>query len=376
MFDEKGLVLLALVCRTFKELANPFLTRFVPSMQAFGSTSHNFRNVLIAQRTGILSGASAVQIAVDQFTHPGRRYKGSILEYLVEQKIDVELTLGKADGRTIEALQSARKQANVATAFHKMHNKIWVIDRDGVIVGSPNISYSGMEQGNFESFIHIRSTRLGAIFSKYLKLLALPDPVKDPGWLEVQRALSTYNLEPHGVRLAMAPIVKITDFLVNELAGSTKIIVRQFMISDQTPRRGEANILKVLCDMARRGVDVEIYLDEEQYRINAALQRAVKFLLDAEVKVFTQKPVVVLDASAEKIQHDKLILAEVRSGKLVTPLHRALIGTAGLTKHVIANANAETFVATDLDSIYTTLMRHHLNSLAKTVSTTKRIQLS
>lgn len=384
MCDERTLGLLALVCTRFRDVAVPLLQRWVPPMRAFGSTTHRLKNVLIAPDEGILTGAHALQVAVDQFTHPGyRSYKGSILEYIIENNISINLNLGTASPEVAAALKKAAKTIGEApsntvsvsdpSAFHKMHNKVWVIDKEGVIVGSPNISYAGMEGGNFESFIYIRSPRVGAMFGKYLRYLK--EPNNDALWNEVGYAVTEYNREQHGLRLAMAPLIKITDFLVTELAGATKIVIRQFLISSWRPGRKEVNVLQTLCNMAKKGVDIEIYLDEEAYATQHHVREAVGYLLEAGVKVFTQKPVYVVNAGSERIQHDKLILATIRTGRMVTPVHRTLIGTAGLTRDVILNNNAESFIATDILSIYQASQAHHLQTLDPKVAKTTQIVL-
>lgn len=128
-------------------------------------------------------------------------------------------------------------------------------------------------------------------------------------------------------------------------------------------------------EVATRGVDIEIYLDEEAYDKQSHVREAVGYLLAAGVKVFTQKPVYVVDAGGERIQHDKLILATIRTGRMVTPVHRTLIGTAGLTKDVIINNNAESFIATDIPSIYEAIQAHHLQTLDPKVADTTQIVL-
>lgn len=385
MCDERTLGLLALVCTRFRDLAVPLLQRWAPQMEAFGSTTHRLKDVLIAPDEGILTGAHALQIAVDKFTYPGRRnYEGSILEYIIENDISINLNLGTASPEVAAALKKAAKtirgessnsvSVSDPSAFHKMHNKVWVIDKDGVIVGSPNISYAGMEGGSFESFIYIRSQRVGAMFGKYLRYLK--EPNNNALWNEVGYAVTQYNREQHGLRLAMAPLVKITDFLVTELAGATKVVIRQFLISSWRPGRKEVNVLQTLCGMAKNGVDIEIYLDEEAYVTQHHVREAVGYLLEAGVKVFTQKPVYVVNAGSERIQHDKLILATIRTGKMVKPVHRTLIGTAGLTKDVILNHNAETFIATDRPSIYQAIEAHHLQTLNPKIADTRQVVLS
>ena len=384
MCDERTLGLLALVCTRFRDQAVPLLQRYVPSMWAFGSTTHHLKDVLIAPDEGILTGAHALQVAVDQFTHPGRSgYEGSILQYIIENNISINLNLGTASPAVAAALKKAAKSirgvpSNTVSvsdprAFHKMHNKVWVIDKEGVIVGSPNISYAGMEGGNFESFIYIRSPRVGAMFGKYLRYLKEPNNITLGNAVKLE--VAEYNNEEHGMRLAMAPLLKITDFLVTELAGATKIVVRQFLISSWRPGRNEVNVLQTLCNMARKRVDIEIYLDEEAFDTQPHVREAVGYLLNAGVKVFTQKPVYVVDAGGERIQHDKLILATIRTGRMVTPIHRTLIGTAGLTRDVILNTNAESFIATDIPSIYDAIQAHHLRTLDSEVADTRPIVL-
>jgi hypothetical protein len=357
--DERGLGLAALVCSRWAGLVPLLLERFVPPMQAFGSMSGPLKNVLVAPGHGLLTGVKSLKLAVDQFPSQGFKPKGdSVLNYILKHQIKIDLLLGTQDAGTKAILLKAQQQVCNVTQFAKMHNKIWVLDGSGVVLGSPNVSFSGLEGRNVESFIHIKSPRLGALFTKYLEMLKLDHRSPQYGKLfqMVGREMSAYNLGHHRLKVAVAPVFNITDFIAENLEGAVKIVVRQFLVSHKHHKdRGPGlDIVDVLCRMAEKGVEIEIVLDHGAYQSQAFVRDAVTDLLRSGCKVYTQEPVLVVDTTSECLMHDKLILATLHKG-----VKRTLIGSAGFTSNVIANENAECFVSTDVDSVFDTLLQHH-----------------
>jgi hypothetical protein len=369
--DEKGLTLAMLVCSRWGLAAQRLFTSYVPRMIAYGSMSHTLKDVLIAPDTGLLTNVRNLQLAVDQFPFPGGKYKGSLLDFIVTKKIKIDLSLGTDDERTRQALIKAAQSVTVIKGFAKMHNKLWVLDEDGIILGSPNVSFSGLEGRNIESFIHIRSVRLGRMFTKYLKLLKTPIKtlVYNQLNMEMLDELTLYNRESHRLKVAMAPVINITDFVAQELEGAVKIVVRQFLVSHkhEHDRSDGLDIVDVLCGMAGRGVDIEIVLDQSAYDDQDFVRRAVWDLGQAGCKVYLQQPVLVVDTGSECLMHDKLILATLHKG-----VKRTLIGSAGFTSKVIANKNAECFISTDLESVFDSMLLHS-DTAHKTQTTTQLV---
>jgi hypothetical protein len=375
LLDEQSLGRAARVSKRWNAVAKYALDRYVPPMIGYGSTGEvSLKNAIL----GHLKNAKRLELAVDQF--PCSLKYGSVLAYIFDNNIQVDLALGTPDINTIKTLQNFSskqyKLKNTVTvvdksyqlASHKMHNKIWVIDRKGVIVGSPNISFAGLEGGNLESCIHIHSPRLGYLFARYLTLLK--QKVANKLLLKsVTEELDKYNSAHHKIRVALAPIVNISDFVVKELGGATKIIIRQFLISRRERYADTGtDIVEVLCGMAEKGVKIEIFIDEEAFWGMNFVQDAMRPLIEAGVRVYTQKPVLVINAD-EKIQHDKLILAELHDG-----VCRTLIGSAGFTVDVIANRNAENMISTDVQSVYNALLNHHNLTLDENVATTSLLR--
>jgi len=370
--DEKGLVLTMLVCSRWRAAAQRLLYEFVPRMTAYGSMSDKLKDILIAPETGLLTGVRSLQLAVDQFPFPRPKdWETSVLNYIITNKIRIDLSLGTEDVETRSALIKASQTASVIKSFAKMHNKVWVLDKQGVILGSPNVSFSGLEGRNIESFIVIRSARVGSMFTKYLTMLKAP--LKSPlyGKLnkEVFRELMVYNNESHRLKVALAPVINITDFVASELKDAVKIVVRQFLVSHKHKydRTEGLDIVDVLCGMARKGVDIEIVLDQSAYESQNFVQWAVEDLQAAGCKVFLQQPVLIVDTGRECLMHDKLILATLHKG-----VKRTLMGSAGFTSNVIANENAECFISTDLDDVFES-MKAHSDKAMKTQKTTQLV---
>lgn len=367
--DEKGLALAGLVCRRWRPQAADLLRRFLPFMQGYGSMNNNLKNVLIG-KSGLIAKTGALQLCVDQFPCPGNVSDDTILGWLLKNNVNIQLTLGTRDNDTIQLLEKAKKQVHLIDGFAKMHNKVWVLDKEGIVLGSPNVSFSGLEGGNLESFILIHSARLGALFSKYLRMLQVygsgwkGEPKKQDSTYqvlmeEVTQALTAYNKEDHHLKVAMAPCINIIDFITENLKGAVKITLRQFLISPGKTRDSKVDILDFLCGLAKGGTEIEIVLDEGAFKEFDFVQQAAAKLYKAGCKVYTQKRVKVLHLK-EGIMHDKLILATMHDGSM-----RTLIGSAGLTSHVIANENAETFICTDVPSVYNALMAHSKLSFNK-----------
>lgn len=353
--DERSLALVAKVCKKYRALATPLLLRFVPPMVAHGSALAPLKGFVQNE----LRGVKTLSLAVDKFSPDNS--KDSIISCLLELNVDMNLMLGTPNEQTLRLLRRGLQKFRALPAsdqLHKMHNKFWVLDRNAVITGSPNVSFSGLEGGNLETFIIIRSPRVASLFSDYLKLLQSRDPFQGPEHESLKKALLQYNSEEHQLKLAMAPVINITDFVLENLRDAVKITIRQFLISPKNRNVSGKDILTLLCGMAEKGVDIEIYLDESQYESQNFVKTAVTQLLKSGCKVFVQKPVVVINPDAEGLMHDKLILATLHNG-----VQRTLLGSAGFTIDVIANNNAENFICTDVPGIYQTCLRHHEESL-------------
>ncbi|HEY7213179.1 MAG TPA: phospholipase D-like domain-containing protein, partial [Thermoanaerobaculia bacterium] len=318
--DETTLGLMELLCSRYKRLAKSVLAELVPAMWAYGSGTSGKGGIWGQLRKHIDNATRSIVLAVDKFPC-AKTFNGSILAYILAKKIPLDISLGTPDVNTLQILNNAQKNsARAITTFTKMHNKIWVIDGEGVILGSPNVSYSGLICGNLESCIVIKSRRLGHLVGNYLELLKKPNPWKDEKWTEVENELALYN-QSSKLKMALAPITDISDFVVENLQDATKIILRQFLVSDRAKY-----LLSALCNMAKKGAEIEVYIDAGAYKGFDFVQKAVTQLIEAGVAVYTQTPVLVVDTSQERIQHDKLILAELRSG-----VCRTLIGSAGFT---------------------------------------------
>ena len=103
----------------------------------------------------------------------------------------------------------------------------------------------------------------------------------------------------------------------------------------------------------------QVVKQQPQRMTNASTKMALSHAVQQPPLV--QKPVVV----PRPDWHDKLYLAQLKTGVL-----RTLVGSAGITKDVIANTNAEGFLALDLPDVYNRFMKHHERSRNTTISTT------
>ena len=332
-----------------------FLECFLPTLRAYGSMVASLQPIILKE----IGSAKTLNLAIDKVPNSSSG-RGSILEFLVGSGLQVNLLLGTKDDKTLAKLNKASKNAAQAIEdlpggqiFAKMHDKIWVLDDDGVITGSPNISWTAMNL-NVESMIVIRNRQAASLFTRYINLLKSASPASGPEFDGLRQDLVKYNQEDRGLKLAMAPLMNVTDFVIEHLADATKIVIRQYVISPAKPNSGGPDVLKVLCEMAMSGVDIEIYLDEALYNEKGFVRLGVNALVGSGCKVYLQKLVKVVNANAEACVHDKLILAEIHGG-----VQKTLIGSAGFSTQVIANKNAENFICTDSRSVYKDFMKHH-----------------
>lgn len=392
LFDERSVGLLARVCRRWHQAATIVLRRYVADARGFGSGSGL---TMKSQILGLLANTRNLSLAVDKFMPISPGDGGSILAYIVKHQIKLTLKLGTPNPKLQEQLLKAsqdptfiykyaeirelRRRGNEpalldyesedVTQFGGlklklpgghiqtglMHNKFWILDNDGIVTGSPNVSFSAMEGGNFESCIYIRSAKLAPLYQKYFQLLSIPYSGDSKEWQAFEKQVDLYNTNSTRVKAAFAPTINISDFVIEHLKGATKITVRQFLMST-ADRDDNYSIVPFLCWMAEQGAEVEVFLDEAAYYKYAFVQKAASWLMQSGGKVYVQTPVKVVGAQ-EGLQHDKLILATFHNG-----VKRTLLGSAGATVSVIANINAENFLCLDLPRVYDELMEHHQNT--------------
>lgn len=392
LFDERSVGLLARVCRRWHHAATIVLRRYVADARGFGSGSGlTMKNQIL----GLLANTRNLSLAVDKFMPVSYGDSDSILAYIVKHRIKLTLKLGTPNQKLLEQLQKAsqnphfiyqrheiqalRKQrkkpalldykAETITQFsdlkHEldsghvqtglMHNKFWILDNNGIVTGSPNVSFSAMEGGNFESCIYIRSAKLAPLYQRYFQLLSTPYSADSLDWQAFEKQVAHYNSSSTRVKAAFAPTVNISNFIVENLLGAIKITVRQFLVST-AGIDDDYSIVPVLCKMAEQGADIEVFLDEAAYDKYRFVQEAAVRLMQSGGKVYVQTPVTVVGGQ-ERLQHDKLILATFHNG-----VKRTLLGSAGATVSVIANINAENFLCLDLPTVYDELMAHHRNT--------------
>ncbi len=394
LFDERSVGLLARVCRRWHHAATIVLRRYVADARGFGSGSGL---TMKSQILGLLANTRNLSLAVDKFMPASRGDGDSILAYIVKHRINLTLKLGTPNPQLLKQLRKASEdptffykkheinalkknrkalpkallayKAETVTQFsdlkHEldsghvqtglMHNKFWILDNNGIVTGSPNVSFSAMEGGNFESCIYIRSAKLAPLYQRYFQLLSKPYSADSVDWQAFEKQVAHYNSNSTRVKAAFAPTVNISNFIVENLLGAIKITVRQFLVST-AGIDDDYSIVPVLCKMAEQGADIEVFLDEAAYDKYRFVQEAAVRLMQSGGKVYVQTPVTVVGGQ-ERLQHDKLILATFHNG-----VKRTLLGSAGATVSVIANINAENFLCLDLPTVYDELMAHHRNT--------------
>jgi hypothetical protein len=255
----------------------------------------------------------------------------------------------------------------------KMHLKAMVGqdaegDPQNLISGSPNITGAGMSK-NTESAVNIQLPGIATMFSQYMNLVNQRVTPATPGWgpddrpgAEFGQRLQGFNdLNPIGIRAALAPFVNVGETLTTELKGADEVIMRMYIISDENA--GEKNApLDGLIALKKSNprAKISVVVDRSQAKqfdyVNAAM-----------VKLAAAGVIVSHESGRGKsLMHDKMVLAHYPEGAETDRPNAGseerwtvMLGSSGLTQNVIHNWNYENLLIIDDHKLVMTLLEHH-----------------
>jgi hypothetical protein len=170
--------------------------------------------------------------------------------------------------------------------------------------------------------------------------------------------MSVFNAAPRNpLRVCLAPILSIKDFVTGELNHSQAININMFLVS--RAKAPDNDIVHNLVRVGREGCNITIKVDEAQYRTMPYVQRALNPLLEIGQAVYAvSKDSEEWPTRTKRIQtiplfHDKLVLIRLKDGG-----KKVLIGSAGFTDNVQDNLNLENMVLIFMPEIYDNLLGH------------------
>lgn len=215
-----------------------------------------------------------------------------------------------------------------------------------LISGSANMTASAMER-NTESSVTVRYPGIAQMYKEYI------DRIKggvgaDERFSKALKGFNEANLT--GIRAALAPFVDIGETLKAELTGADEVTIRMFLVGsvhDNDP-------LAALIAMQKAGAKVSVTVDRQQAEGTAYVRDALEDLHKAGAAVSTET------GKAGGIMHDKLIFAHHPQTTESAERWTVMIGSSGLTKHVINNWNYENLLIIDDKALFDALKQHHV----------------
>ncbi len=376
--SERDLLTLRLVSKAHRDFAERILKGFfTPARLAYATSERQNMKAFIS---GWITTAEAVRISVDQLTDP------ALLNDLVGN--DVAKVKGVNAGRlasnpnrTLKSFDDtfggySRDSAVIDLPENeKMHNKFYLVGGTGVITGSPNLSFKGLNN-NQECAVYIKHPMVAILFREYFERIRRhPSAVRHPDAPALGAStlsdgaftdqIARFNAD-NRIRVALAPFVNIRDFVYEELqraegAVDVKITLRQFVVDQPTAE--QKDILRALIALKQAGAEVSVVLDKGQFD-EACVGRgrnAVYYVQEACKELAVNGVSVYLQQKGGSIMHEKLVLVEFMRNKRRTKT--VLIGSAGFTKNVSENKNYENIVAIDEDRMYDYFLARHRESL-------------
>ncbi len=240
----------------------------------------------------------------------------------------------------------------------KMHNKAVVgLGAEGkgqfLVSGSPNLTKSAMEN-NTESAAIVRFPGIAQMYKEYVDRIK-GRTKEDAKFSDALKGFNESN--PVGIRAALAPFVDIGETLKAELTGADEVTMRMYLVGsvkDDDP-------VDALCALAKSdpAVKVSVIVDRSQAESTPYIRAALEKLEKANVKVSTEK------GKGGGIMHDKTIFAHYPKTETQDERHTVMIGSSGLTKHVVNNWNYENLLIIDDKSLFDSLQVHHKAAEAK-----------
>ncbi len=191
-------------------------------------------------------------------------------------------------------LNSFGIKTKLDTPAKMTHNKLFIVDKEKVLLGSTNLTSNAIDNNN-ETNVYLQSPPLGAFFTRYFEQLfqnSAAEPRSET--LELPGVSTVIN------RQHFPALLKLLD------SARKKIQILMYGMSynanypDSSPNR----LIDALIDARKRGVEVEVILDKSDY--NQMLNE-----VNAATREHLEKGGVRVRYDSEKItSHAKLIIVD------------------------------------------------------------------
>lgn len=234
----------------------------------------------------------------------------------------------------------------------KMHNKFIIVDDFAVITGSPNCTFNAYNN-NIESCVIIEHPYVAYLYKCYVAYIINGKDKYDktqPEYRMVERRLNLFNHSHLSIKVCLAPIMNIAQFVSSFFAPPETVKISMFLVSNNP---GTPNIMTDIMNAIDNGSSFFIKVDDGQYQQQRFMQKALQPLVDKGQQVSTVLKAPVGKSRINPLLHDKLIIMERINGK-----HVVIVGSAGFSTNVQQNLNLENMVALCLPEVYTFFLEH------------------
>lgn len=308
---------------------------------------------------------SRVIIASDKCTN--EEFLDDLIEIYNGRNIEIKIVTG-SDEETKKILYKDKYSGTFSWKYidsnhdnsGKMHNKFIIVDESFVITGSPNLTYAAYNY-NIESFVAIYHKSVPNIYILYYNYIVSDGDKYDkekPEYLAVKKALFDFNGSDNPIKICLAPVIDVKDFIVDQLYLSESININMFIVSHAKSEK-DSDIVSTLSKLARSDVAITIKVDKSQYSLGRYMRDALSDLRKDGVAVYTvSKKAELWETRSKKIKtkpqfHDKLVLIQQGNGS-----KKVFIGSAGFSDNVQDNLNLENMVLLFVPEIYDSLLSH------------------
>lgn len=196
--------------------------------------------------------------------------RGVKVRGLIEDHIDFNVT-------SVAFLKKFGIDAKLDTTEKMTHNKLFIVDRSTVLMGSTNITENSMERNN-ETNVLIRDPAVGVFFTDYFEKV-WADSAKEPGMKPFSSGSVRviFNREYFG---------RLLD-LFEKATGSIRVLVYGVSYSTKNPESKASRLVDALIAAEKRGIDVKVMLDKSNYNeiINRVNTKTKKHLEAGGVEV-------------------------------------------------------------------------------------------
>lgn len=254
-----------------------------------------------------------IQDALRQSLKRGVKVRG-----LLEDNIDFNQTSAKY-------LNRFGIEARLDTPEKMLHNKLFIVDGEKVLLGSTNLSSNSMDNNN-ETNIYVENKRLGAFFENYFRQLwknSLEEP--QDSTLELSGLKTVINRQHFGEIFR----------LIQSARKKVWVLMYGMKYYDQYPDSKTNRLIDSLIEARKRGLEVKVVLDKSDYN------QTLNDINDQTKRHLEAGGVPVRFDPEEITSHAKLVIAD----------NRAIVGSANWGYSALEKRNESSLIISDQDTV-------------------------